>query len=249
MRNTQPLIALAFLPVGLSAQAGQHGPLRMISQRADGSVISQNWSGYAVVGQESSVTAVAGSWIVPAATCSGAIEKNTGASFWVGIDGYTSATVEQIGTDADCSQGSPVYYAWYEFFPAAGVTITTMAVEPGDIMAASVTYDGTAFTATITDERTNDTFTISKSVPEAKRDSAEWIAEDNSTIFTDFGTVSFGQDATAVGATCEATVDASTRPIEAFPTHHAIEMVYSGVVLAVPSPLSTDGTSFSVGWH
>jgi hypothetical protein len=53
-----------------------------------------------------SVTAVHGSWLVPTATCDGR-PQNSGASFWVGIDGYTSATVEQTRTDSDCSKGTP----------------------------------------------------------------------------------------------------------------------------------------------
>jgi hypothetical protein len=203
-----------------------------------------------VTGAPGSVTAVQGSWVVPIATCDGKVE-NSGASFWVGIDGYTSATVEQTGTDSDCSKGTPRYYAWYEFFPEAGVTIRTITVEAGDTMSASVVYDGTEFTATITDERSGETFTISKAVFKAKRASAEWIAEDNSKFFTDFGTVSFGQDTTGVPATCDATVNGETAPIGSFTRVHAITMEgrSSGRLLALPGALSTDGTSFSVQWH
>jgi hypothetical protein len=142
--------------------------------------------------------------------------KELGASFWIGIDGYTSATLEQTGTDSDCSKGTPRYYAWYEFLPEAGVTIETISVEPGDVMAASVVYNGTEFAATITDERTQETFTTSKAVASAKRDSAEWIAEDNTYVFTDFGT-----------ATCDATVGSKTATIGGFPNYHTITMVGS----------------------
>jgi hypothetical protein len=214
-------------------------------------VISNNWSGYAVTGPKGSVTGAAGSWIVPDATCNDALKKNTGASFWVGIDGYSSATVEQTGTDSDCSKGSPAYYAWYEFVPKAGVTIKSIAVNPGDVMSASVNYDGAKFRVTITDETTNQSFSISKANPKAKRGSAEWIAEDNSYRFTDFGTAVFGQGNTGVTGTCDATIDGVTNSIGAFPHYHAIEMegAKSGRVLAVPSALSKDGTSFSVRWH
>jgi hypothetical protein len=218
---------------------------------ADGSVISPNWSGYAVTGLEGSMTAVRGSWIVPEATCGGSDPEYSGASHWVGLDGYNSGTVEQTGTDSDCSTGSPKYYAWYEFFPDPGITITTISVAPGDVMMASVTYSGTEFTATITDETTQQTFTLSKAVPRALRQSAEWIAEANSFNFTNFGTAFFGQDETGVKRTCEA---ATTRPapIGKFPSAlvHAITMADSrGTTLAVPSPLSADGTTFSVQWQ
>jgi Peptidase A4 family len=243
-------IAWGFLlgTLGPPAFAGTHAPQRILQQGADGSVVSDGWSGYAVTGLKDSVTAVSGSWIVPTATCGAAGEKNTGASFWVGIDGYTSATVEQTGTDADCSRGSPKYYAWYEFFPLPGVTITSLVVEPGDLMTASVTYDGTEFTATITDERSGETFSIAKAVPEARRDSAEWIAEDNSYLFTDFGTVLFGQNESGAAPTCEATLNGVTDPIGGFRSYHAIFLSgsTSGSFSAVPSALYPDGGSFSV---
>src|ERR1700719_1590892 len=64
---------------------------------------STNWSGYAVTG--SSFTSGKGSWIIPTVNCSKT--PNTYSSFWVGIDGWTSSTVEQTGTDSDCNGSSP----------------------------------------------------------------------------------------------------------------------------------------------
>jgi hypothetical protein len=229
----------------------QHKRMRMLSQGSDGSVISDDWSGYAVTGPVGSVTAVTGSWVVPAATCNDKEQRNTGASFWVGIDGYTSATVEQIGTDSDCNNGAGIYYAWYEFVPAQGTKITSITVQPGDVMDASVKYEGNEFTATITDERTNETFSISKVLAEALRNSAEWIAEDNSYVFTDFGTVQFGNTATGVTATCEATVNGETKAIGDFSSYHPIFLagLTNSQWYAAPSALWPDGKSFSVQWH
>ena len=67
-------------------------------------VISPNWSGYVAATnltspQPNSVTEVVGSWIVPAVT--GPAGANTDSSVWVGIDGYGSGTVEQVGTQED----------------------------------------------------------------------------------------------------------------------------------------------------
>jgi Peptidase A4 family len=70
---------------------------------------SSNWSGYSAFKSRVKFTDVKGDWIQPAATCT---SERTYSSFWVGIDGYNSNTVEQTGTDADCNNGSPVYYAW-----------------------------------------------------------------------------------------------------------------------------------------
>ncbi|MFZ0417228.1 MAG: G1 family glutamic endopeptidase [Candidatus Sulfotelmatobacter sp.] len=57
------------------------------------------WAGYAVTG--SGFTQVQGSWIVTAVDCTKT--PNTDSSEWVGIDGWSSNTVEQTGTDADCN--------------------------------------------------------------------------------------------------------------------------------------------------
>ena len=68
--------------------------------RIDGlsQVQSSNWSGYADTG--SNFGQVAGSWSEPGATCSG--RSTTYAAFWVGIDGYSSDSVEQDGTLIEC---------------------------------------------------------------------------------------------------------------------------------------------------
>ena len=60
---------------------------------------------------------------------------HTYAAFWVGLDGYTSKSVEQLGTDSDCTNvNSPSYYAWYEMYPAASVNHLDHAV-PGQARA------------------------------------------------------------------------------------------------------------------
>ena len=251
------LLVCAFVLLALElptmSQQGlpQHRTMHMLAQGSDGSVISDDWSGYAVTGPVDSVTAVTASWVVPAATCNDKGQRNTGASFWVGIDGYTSPTVEQIGTDSDCDNGVGVYYAWYEFVPAQGTTITSIAVQPGDVMDASVKYEGNEFTVTITDERTGETFSISKPLAGTQRNSAEWVAEDNSYFFTDFGTVQFGNTATGLTATCEATVNGETKSIGDFASHQAIFLagLTQSQWFAAPSALWPDGKSFSVQFH
>src|ERR1700721_1083408 len=60
---------------------------------------STNWSGYAAA----------------SGTCSGSAKYS---SFWVGLDGYNSSTVEQTGSEVDCSGSTPEYYSWYEMYPA-----------------------------------------------------------------------------------------------------------------------------------
>jgi hypothetical protein len=228
-----------------------HGPRRavgVVPERVVGGVkvwASGNWAGYAVVG--SSFTQVKGSWIVPAVDCAATPGGST--SFWVGIDGWSDATVEQTGTDSDCDGEKPHYYAWYEFAPKGGVTIDSVLVSAGDRMSGEVNYGGSEFTVTITDETTGETFSTTAIVPVARRASAEWIAEDNGIGLSDFGVAPFGNDFTGVIDTNSATDDRTSGEIRAFGKRvQASTIVHNGVDDAVPSSLSRDGSSFTVTW-
>lgn len=216
---------------------------------------STNWSGYAVTG--SSFTKALGSWTIPTVNCS--TTPNTYSSFWVGIDGWTSDTVEQTGTDSDCDGTTPSYYAWYEFYPNPSYLISSVAVSPGNVMSASVTYSGSEFTITITNETTGKSYSRSSRVRGAQRSSAEWIAEAPCCTnaggilpLSDFGIVYFGDDYTAVANTNDATDSSVSGNIGAFGSN-----VYESIMVngstganeAVPSSLSADGTSFSVTWY
>ncbi len=221
-----------------------------------GTVCSTNWSGFAATGPTGSVTDVKGSWIVPSVSC--AKKGSTYSSYWVGIDGYNSNTVEQTGTDSDCSNGSPRYYAWYEFYPAASATISGFTLKPGDVVTAEVSYSTVTnlFTTTVTDG--SQSFATSSSVSGAARSSAEWIVERPAlctafhcklTSLSNFGTVSLGTDYTKTSGTNYATISGTTGAIGSFGSNVRITMVNSaGTTLAEPSTLTTDGTSFTESW-
>jgi len=230
----------------------QHAPMRFHRLRLDGAVESENWSGYAVTG--SSFTEAEGSWVVPKADC--AKTPNTYAAFWVGIDGYSSKTVEQTGTLIVCVGKSPVYYSWYEFYPKPLTLISKVPVSPGDSISAQVTYSGSEFTINLTNETTGKAYSASAEVSGAERSSAEWIAEAPTSIIsgvlplTDFVQASFGMDYTDVSNTNYATDSSTSGPISDFSGNvEMITMVSSkGKDEAIPSALTTDGTSFTVAW-
>ena len=249
--------AIALLP-GLAQLSGSPGPAEKLAPRqhrpivdrlehGDGTTTSGNWSGYAVTG--TGFTRASGSWVVPKAKCSSGTQY---ASFWVGLDGYSSNTVEQTGTDSDCASGSPRYYAWYEFYPNPSFQITSLTIKAGDVISAKVVYSSSKFTVTIKDVTTGKSFSKSATVSSAKRTSAEWIAEAPSSgrilPLADFGTVLFGKDSTAVTSTCTAASTAHTGAIGTFSSIEEITMEKSAVKEAIPSGLSSDGTSFSVTW-
>lgn len=219
-----------------------------------GSSSSLNWAGYAVTAAAGAVSDVKGSWVVPAiqGTCP---STNQYSSFWVGIDGFSSSTVEQTGTDSDCRRGAPAYYAWYEFYPHPSKVISGLPVHPGDVISAEVAYNGGRFTVTIADTTTGASFSASARVNSAQRSSAEWIAEAPSSSggilpLADFGTVSFGTDTTGVASTCTATIGGVSGTIGSFGTSvQSITMVTSSnAVKASTSAVSSDGTSFAVTW-
>jgi hypothetical protein len=235
-----------------------HGPIRDNVDHGDGTSSSSNWSGYAVLG--SSFTWAQASWIVPTATCSG-VRGAQYAAFWVGLDGYTSKTVEQTGTDSDCDGATPSYYAWYEFYPRASVNIASVPVRPGDAISALVYYDSSTgeFVIKITDETTGKTFEKSSAVSGAVRSSAEWITEAPCCTagggilpLSDFGTVSFGKDSTGITGTNWAEDESTKAAIGGFPAANTIEINKYGTSSSPQtsdcSALSTDKTSFTCTW-
>ncbi|MGN6795849.1 MAG: G1 family glutamic endopeptidase [Streptosporangiaceae bacterium] len=86
--------AHGFKPGGRMIRPG--GTSRLSTHAAHTTAQSTNWSGYAATGGNGSFTSVSASWIEPNATCSS--RRAQYASFWVGLDGYSSSSVEETGT-------------------------------------------------------------------------------------------------------------------------------------------------------
>ena len=135
-------------------------------------VSSTNWSGYAAA--SGTYTSVSASWVQPTGTCTNAARYS---SFWVGLDGYSSSTVEQDGTDTDCINGKPQYYGWYETYPNPSFSFGS-TVLPGDTMNASVVYEGSnQFKLTLADATRGWSVSTTQTVTGTARSSAEVIIE------------------------------------------------------------------------
>ena len=168
---------------------------------------TNNWAGYVASG--GTYTTVTSSWIQPAVACPAATGTTVpAAAFWVGLDGWSDTSVEQTGTWADCSNGTPHYRAWYEFYPASPVYYSdTVAV--GDTITASVQYEGNGYYAVdladINRGWTEDhTFTSSGDAD----DSAEVVAEapgssSGEVPLADYGDITF-QNSTIDGGSLAA---------------------------------------------
>ena len=198
-------------------------------------VDSTNWSGYAATG--STYTSVATTFTEPAVKCSSGDQYS---SFWVGLDGYSSDSVEQTGTEADCDGRTAEYSAWYELYPAYPVTYSN-TVKPGDVITETVSFSGSeTYAMTIKDSTEGWTKTTTKNSRGDARSSAEVIAEapyDGGVLpLSDFGTVNFSGS----------TVDGST--LSSFnPTGIDMTADSNGAAEATVSALS--GGSFSDTWN
>jgi hypothetical protein len=168
-----------------------HGTAPMaVRGRPSHAVESTNWSGYAAHGK--TYKKISASWVEPTGHCT---SSRTFSSFWVGLDGFGSQTVEQTGSEVDCSGGHARYFGWYEMFPALPVNFGD-AVRPGDHFTGSVTFTGGGhYTLVLKDTTAGWSHTIHKTHANAKNSSAEVIAEAPSSggvlPLTNFGTVQF----------------------------------------------------------
>jgi len=259
-----PIIGKVVLP-GLGSLLGH-------SLRHATNVQSSNWSGYADTAD--TYNSVAASWTEPTVNCSssasgggllgGLLGGNglgnllgpggSASSFWVGLDGYASSSVEQLGTDSDCSGGTPVYYAWWEMFPnPSQVLSSSYPVHPGDQITAWVASNsaGTQFYLAEKDTTAGWSFSTTQTASNGfARSSAEVVAEAPSSCnllfcsevpLPNFGQVSFS-NANLIDAS------GNNGSLSSF-TANEITMASGGRTLAVPSNLSADGRSFSIAWQ
>jgi len=230
-----------------SLQVGQHGTDHRMPgvSRISGlsQVESTNWSGYADTG--SSFSTVTGSWSEPGATCSS--RTTTYAAFWVGIDGYSSDSVEQDGTLAECYDRTAYQYSWWEMYPTNDIQVVGESVAAGDSIHASVVRSGDSYTLSVTDStHTANSFTTKQTCSDCANSSAEWIAEAPSSSsgvlpLADFGTWTESSATVTEGST--------SGVISSF-TDDEITMVdSSGLVKAQPGSLNGSGNGFSVTWE
>lgn len=217
---------------------------------------STNWSGYADAATGSSTFgSVSANWNEPTIS-NPSTGPNVFASFWVGLDGFNSGTVEQTGTQAEVYKGNTYYFAWYELYPAAEVPV--FAINPGDSMSASVNYNASTadYTLSIKDITSGASYSTSSSVsPAAARSSAEWIAEAPSfetksgaiqpLELANYGSIGFSNASASLLGSASASITGVTSGGNA--TSNSIEMVTTTNQLeSLPSALSSNGSSFTV---
>jgi hypothetical protein len=257
------LLSLLVCTAALSAGSASGAPaqprfgLQQGLKAGAGTETSSNWAGYAVTTRKP-FTSVTGRWVQPVATC--ADPSPTFSAFWVGLGGATKSSfaVEQTGTLANCSAGTPSYTAWYELYPKPPVTVP-MSVRPGDTFSATVSVSKKTVLIRIKDVTTGKRFTKKLHMTRPDLGSAEWVAEAPSACnsagkcttlpLTNFGTVAFSHCTASVKGHKGAISDPiwSNTAIELhgdLPNEHS-----QAGANAIPGAVGPDGGSFAVTWQ
>jgi len=154
------LLATLFLVLTLTSNAGPW----------TGCCVTQ--SGYP--GVSGTINSIQGSFIVPSIP---AVET-TDVSFWVGIGGYGSKDVQQIGIDVYFVDGSYQANIWWEMYPKKMQWETFFDISAGDRVTFSVRYLGSdKFELKWRNDTTGNTFSTVQFKKRATRNSAEFICE------------------------------------------------------------------------
>ena len=241
----------AFSKSSHARYAGARGAVLQMGSR---NVRSLNWCGYAALtGQKfpelGAVSAVRGEWKVPSIHPS---TQDRYSATWVGIDGYSNDTVEQIGIMQGWVNGHADSYTWFCMYPGPSYEIMGFPFEPKDKIEAEVTYLGEDVYEMVIRNLTQHVYyvvpteyTIASGL---QRSSAEWIleapADENAILpLAKFSPTTFSH--------CEATIKGKSGKID---DHHwknsRITMVSENKTKkAVPSKLFNSGKSFKVKWH
>jgi hypothetical protein len=140
-----------------------------------------NWAGFVDKAKNPDLHGAVGAWTVPRVVC--AAGETSRLAVWVGIGGdYRTTngveTLYQDGTDSDCLNGLPRYYAWQQQFgepnlaqkvsrrvkrypaqlvlgcdPQSETICTPLSVQPGDKISASIVDRGLETHWSISDDR------------------------------------------------------------------------------------------------
>ncbi len=274
--SNSPLSGVATIATGVLAVAfmGGTGVVRAsvsVPQAADMASASSvaytstNWSGYADTASSGyAFNSVSATWTQPAVTTQSS-SSYVAASFWVGLDGFSSTTVEQTGTQAVIGSGGTVTYsAWYELYPQVEIPVFT--VKPDDKISASVTYESAtnqfAFKITdLTSGASYSTTAVGTQTSKALRSSAEWIVEAPEfgtssgsyqlSTLADYGSFGFNNASAGIsGKSINQTGSISGVNANGAATLNSITLVDGNTfqALSTPSALTNDGASFTTNY-
>jgi hypothetical protein len=213
---------------------------RLDADGACGTEHFRNWSGYVVTAGP--YTGVTGVRTVPQPNVTGG--TGIGAT-WVGIGGVSSRDLIQAGTqDATRGGGRAQFEAWIEMLPQPSQQVP-LAVAPGDSVTVAIDELGAGtgnWQISMANNTSGQTFQTAVSYT-SSNSSAEWIEEAPSgpggiVPLDNFSSVSF--------SVASASQDGQTANLHEANAQPITMLNANGQALAVPSPIGSDGSSFTV---
>jgi hypothetical protein len=232
-------LVLAWTPTAASGTRAPNSP-------DPTALITRGWAGY-LVRAAGRFSEVRGTWVQPHVVCN---RPGSSAAFWIGLGGATrrSNTLEQIGTSADCSERALVWHsAWYQLYPAPAVELR-LAVRPGDTISASVAVGAGTVTLALHNVTTGAAFSAQLRMRSPETDSAEWVVEAPASCLHTCAQLPLAAFDRIDFAWTTATSGAHTGTISdpAWVSERLEMAARNRTTRAVPTPLSADGSSFSV---
>lgn len=214
---------------------------------------SLNWCGYVAATnlknpKSYSVESVFGTWNIPQLKSN---KKESSCIIWVGMDGYKSNTIEQIGTAHELINGKQNNYAWFALHPNNSFQISNFPINVNDEVTAGVFFVGNNNFIIVLSNNTTKRFTILNlnSPFNNLRNTAQWIVEADSKNLAKFGTINFN-DCKAVINNVEAKINhwqntALTMVLSSNVAHNENKF-NKNTARAVASNLSSSGKAFRV---
>lgn len=181
---THPVSTGGSLSAGTSVRAAAAGSLA-------GPDATTNWAGMIAPG--STEHQISAQWVVPRVAPSSAPRYS---ATWIGLGGFGSSSLIQVGTNQDSLGAGSTYEAWYETFPSSQVELG--AVSPGDTIRASIA-EVTAGTWSVSIDDLSSGLARSATVRYTGATTpADWVEEAPTSLsgavepLADFGTAYFG---------------------------------------------------------
>jgi len=214
---------------------------------------SINWAGYVAATNlatpvRSTVTDVSGAWTVPTLNST---PDTAYVAYWVGIDGYKSPSVEQIGTLSEWVNNRQVNWAWFEMYPNPSFQIIGFPVNTNDVIAAEVAYVGNNVFKMTLINYTRKVFvtipTIYTTSKTASRLCAEWIAEAPSSVQGVLHLANFGK---VIFTSCQATINGFQGPINSPRWQNvSLNMVTAQAAVKAVTSALINNDNFTVTWQ
>jgi len=206
-------------------------------------------AGYGDTFSSSTQSAANSSFTVPSVKCNSSAPSAQYSFFFAALEttnGYYFAGISII-----CGAGSttPFIEGYVGISP---YYISSFTASPGDKILATVLFTPTtgSFIFFIDDITTGKIYQTGATITGISAVAGLCVV-DSAGLLADFGTVSFGEDHTGINETCYLYINGTFAPVGSFgaaATLYKFVMVSGKVVMAKPSALSKDGTSFKVTW-